>query len=103
MTEQAYLVLLALADAPRHGYAVIQAVRDLTDGDVRLGPGTLYGVLDRLVTAGWVTQDHDEVVSGRLRRYYALTPDGAAAARTETARLQALARRARVVLRPSTA
>ena len=47
MTEQAYLVLLALADGPRHGYGVVQAVVTLSDGRVRLGAGTLYGVLDR--------------------------------------------------------
>jgi hypothetical protein len=55
MTEQAYLVLLALADGPRHGYGVVQAVTALSDGRVRLGAGTLYGVLDRLVEAGYAT------------------------------------------------
>ena len=53
LTEQAYLVLLALADRPRHGYGVVQEVRDLSGGAVRLGAGTLYGILDRLVGAGY--------------------------------------------------
>jgi DNA-binding PadR family transcriptional regulator len=98
MTEQAYLVLVSLADGPRHGYGIVGAVRDLSDGVVRLGAGTLYGVLDRLSGAGFVVPDREEVVDGRLRRYYRLTEDGSAAAAAETARLQALARRARSAL-----
>ena len=98
MTQQAYLVLLALADRPRHGYAIVQEVLTLSDGEVRLGAGTLYGLLDRMLGEGLVAKDREEVVDGRLRRYYRLTPDGGSAATTETARLGALARRARTVL-----
>lgn len=99
LTEHAYLVLLALADGPRHGYGVVLAVRELSDGAVRLGPGTLYGLLDRLAGDGLVEPCGEEVVDGRLRRYYRLTEPGAAAAAAETARLRALARRAGAVLR----
>lgn len=99
MTEQGYLVLLSLAEQPRHGYGIVQAVADLSDGAVRVGPGTLYGLLDRMVGAGMVVADREEVVDGRLRRYYRLTEPGAVAVATETARLNALAVRARAVLR----
>ncbi|MFJ2518172.1 PadR family transcriptional regulator [Cellulosimicrobium cellulans] len=95
MTEQAYLVLLSLSAEPRHGYAVIQAVRELSDGRTRLGAGTLYGNLDRLVAAGLVEPTGEEVVDGRLRRYYRATDDGRRAARAETLRLAELAERAR--------
>jgi DNA-binding PadR family transcriptional regulator len=95
MTEQAYLVLLSLSTEPRHGYAVIQAVRELSDGRTRLGAGTLYGNLDRLVAAGLVEPTGEEVVDGRLRRYYRATDDGRRAARAETLRLAGLAERAR--------
>ena len=98
MTEPAYLVLLALADSPRHGYGIVQEVLALSDGAVKLGAGTLYGVLDRLVGAGQVLPDGDEVVDGRLRRYYRITDAGSAAAAAETERLAALARRARTAL-----
>lgn len=98
-THQAYLVLLALADGPRHGYGIVQEVLALSGGDVRLGAGTLYGVLDRLGVAGLVEDAGEEVVDGRLRRYYRLTADGGAAAAAETARLSALTSRARAVLR----
>lgn len=105
LTEQSYLVLLALADEPRHGYGIVQTVRDLSDGEVRLGAGTLYGVLDRLVAAGWAETAGEEVVDGRLRRYYRLTGQGREALAAHTARLAALADRAGRVLgtvRPAT-
>ncbi|OJV81187.1 MAG: PadR family transcriptional regulator [Cellulomonas sp. 73-92] len=98
MTEQAYLVLLALADGPRHGYGVVQAVVTLSDGRVRLGAGTLYGVLDRLVEAGYARVCGEEVVDGRLRRYYELTDEGGAAAAAHTRELAALAARAKRAL-----
>lgn len=98
MSEQAYLVMLALADEERHGYGVVQAVLALTDGRVRLGAGTLYGVLDRLVEAGYAEASGEVVVDGRARRYYRLTGAGLDAVQAETQRLADLARRARRVL-----
>ena len=64
-----------------HGYGVIQEVAALSDGRVTLRPGTLYGALDRLVEQGLVAADREEVVDGRLRRYYRLTDDGRRRAR----------------------
>ena len=98
MSEQSYLVMLALAEEPRHGYGVVQAVLTLSDGDVKLGAGTLYGILDRLVEVGYARASGEVVVDGRLRRYYTLTDDGLGALRKETARLRALAARAQRVL-----
>lgn len=98
MTEQTYLVLLALAGGPRHGYGIVRAVRDLSGDSVRLGAGTLYGVLDRLAAAGMVEPSGEEVVDGRLRRYYRITDAGTAAAGAEAARLAELARRGSAVL-----
>jgi len=98
MTEQAYLVLLSLAGQPRHGYGIVGAVLELSDGATKLGAGTLYGLLDRMSEAGLVEACGEEVVAGRLRRYYRLTDDGSAALVAETARLRALTHRARLVL-----
>jgi DNA-binding PadR family transcriptional regulator len=98
MTEQAYLILLALTPEPLHGYAVIQSVADLSDGATALGAGTLYGNLDRLTGAGLVEPAGEEVVDGRLRRYYRITDDGRHAAEQETARLRELAARAQQAL-----
>ncbi|QIK84548.1 PadR family transcriptional regulator [Sanguibacter sp. HDW7] len=98
MTSQAYLLLLALADGRQHGYGLAARVRELSDGDVRLGAGTLYGNLERLLGADLIADDGEEVADGRARRYYRLTDDGLRVARTETLRLAELAARGRRAL-----
>jgi DNA-binding PadR family transcriptional regulator len=77
MQEPTFLILTALASGPKHGYGVTQEVAELSDGTVKLRAGTLYGALDRLLEQQLVTVDRQEVVDGRLRRYYRLTPAGA--------------------------
>lgn len=98
MTQQAYLLLLALAGGRQHGYGLAGRVREISDGDVSLGAGTLYGNLERLLGAGLVADDGEEIADGRARRYYRLTDDGLRAARAETLRLAELAARGRAAL-----
>lgn len=88
-TEPVFLILTALIDKPRHGYGIVQEVRQITGGRVDLRVGTLYGALDRLAAEGLVEQDRDEIESGRLRRYYRLTNAGAQALATEANRMAA--------------
>jgi DNA-binding PadR family transcriptional regulator len=76
LREPTFLLLTALAAGRRHGYALIEDVTRLSGGQVVLRPGTLYAALDRLVEDGWVSVDGEEVVSGRLRRYFVLTDVG---------------------------
>ena len=83
LQEPTFLILAALAAQPLHGYGVIQEVAQLSGGRVTLRPGTLYGALDRLVEQGLVVADREEVVDGRLRRYYRLTDEGAAVLEAE--------------------
>ncbi|GGS32998.1 PadR family transcriptional regulator [Actinokineospora fastidiosa] len=99
MSEQAFLVVTALADEPMHGYAIVQAVEALSEGRVRLRVGTLYGVLDRLVADGLAERDREEVHQGRLRRYYRLTDAGVRALAAEVARMRSNVRAASAVLR----
>jgi DNA-binding PadR family transcriptional regulator len=94
MTEPAFFVLTALADAPRHGYGIVGEVAKLSNARVQLKIGTLYGVLDRLVGDGLIEPDHDEVYQGRLRRYYRLTQPGSRALAAEAERQAANARAA---------
>ncbi len=88
MREPTFLVLTALAEEPRHGYAVIADVAAMTGGRVRLRAGTLYAALDRLCAEGLIEVDREEVVQSRLRRYYRLTGAGEQSLATETARLR---------------
>jgi DNA-binding PadR family transcriptional regulator len=94
MREPTYLILVALGAGERHGYGITQDVAQLSEGQVNLGAGTLYGALDRLVDEGLVASTRTETVDGRLRRYYALTEQGGSAVRTETQRRLAVARAA---------
>lgn len=99
MTEQAFLVLTALAEGPCHGYGILGEVGELSEGRVRLKVGTLYGVLDRLVGEGLVEHDREEVANGRLRRYYRLTGAGRDALAEQARHQEATARAAQDRLR----
>jgi PadR family transcriptional regulator PadR len=76
MTGQAFFVLTALADGPRHGYGIVGEVAELSQGRVNLKIGSLYGVLERLAAGGLIEPDREEAHDGRLRRYYRLTEEG---------------------------
>lgn len=102
MTEPMFLTLTALVGEPRHGYGIVQEVERLSGGRTQLKIGTLYGVLDRLATEGLVVLDREEAENGRLRRYYRLTDDGAAALEQEAARLAENVRTATARLRART-
>ncbi|WP_338703995.1 PadR family transcriptional regulator (plasmid) [Streptomyces sp. Q6] len=95
MREPTLLLIAALADAPRHGYALIGEVARISGGRVTLRAGTLYGALDRLLHQGLVRVDREEVVDGRARRTYALTDAGRAALDVEVQRMEAITREAR--------
>ncbi|TCO65767.1 PadR family transcriptional regulator [Actinocrispum wychmicini] len=92
LTPAGFQVLLALAGGPAHGYAIMRFVEEVSDGTVRLGPGTLYRTLQRLVVDGMVVEvagDSEEPHDAR-RRYYELTAQGRTAAAEEAALLARL-------------
>jgi len=90
-------ILVALADGERHGYAIMQEVAARTGGAVRLGPGTLYGSIKRMLHDGLIEElderrdPHDD----ERRRYYRITPHGRRVAKEEVGQLATLVRRAR--------
>jgi len=88
MQETTFLILTALAQGPQHGYGIIQDVRRISGERVALRAGTLYGALERLDADGLIAMDREEVVDGRLRRYYRLTDEGTARLAEEARRLQ---------------
>ena len=87
MGEPTYFVLASLLDGPMRGYAIIQRAEHLSGGRVRLATGTLYTALDRLTTEGYVELVSEEIVNGRARRSYGLTPPGAGALRARAERM----------------
>jgi PadR family transcriptional regulator PadR len=99
MREPTFFVLASLADGRKHGYGIIKDADELSAGRVRLRVGTLYAALERLQAEGLVAAAGDEVVGGRLRRYFELTDAGTAALTTEADRQELNAKRARERLR----
>jgi DNA-binding PadR family transcriptional regulator len=89
MQEATFLILTALAGGNQHGYGIITDVERISDQRVRLRAGTLYTALERLRADRMVEVDREEIVDGRLRRYYRLTGVGQERLAAEAARLQA--------------
>jgi DNA-binding PadR family transcriptional regulator len=104
LSPHQFHILLALTDRDRHGYGLIQDIEHRTDGALRLGTGTLYTAIGRLVELGLIADagrpalsDADrpaQKAGDERRRYYRLLPLGRAVLRAETARLEALVRHA---------
>lgn len=93
LTPRVLHVLLALADGQLHGYGVILAVRDLTDGLIVLRTGTLYVLLRRLLTDHLISESADRPgpdEDDERRRYYALTNLGRQVLEAESRRLAAV-------------
>jgi DNA-binding PadR family transcriptional regulator len=101
MQEATFMILTALANGSQHGYGIIMDVQEISAGRVRLRAGTLYSALDRLRSAELIAVDREEIVEGRLRRYYQLTPAGTSRLAAEAARLQAAAATALTRLKPA--
>ena len=92
LTPAVFHILLALFGQERHGYDIMQQVKSDSQGAVKMGPGTLYGSLDRMIDAGLVAKGNTQ---DPRRIYYKLTALGQATLRAETERLSRLAAAAR--------
>jgi len=102
LTEPVFLVLLSLAQAPRHGYALLKDTETLSDGRVRLSTGTLYGVIHRLLERKWIERFETDDTS-RDKRPYRLTSLGRKFLQAELARMKQLTRAATTCLKPKEA
>lgn len=77
LTPAFFQILLSVANEPQHGYAIMLAVRDRTEGRVKLGPGSLYWAINRLVDAGLLDEvDPPPGQEGQRRRFYRLSKNG---------------------------
>ena len=93
LKQSTYCVLLALGDGELHGYAIMQAVAEMTAGRETILPGTLYAALARMMDEGLVEEREgpaEDTSGGPRRRYYRRTTFGKAVARAESERLRAL-------------
>ena len=98
LTPSAFQILLALADEDRHGLGIAEEIETRTEGELLIGPGSLYGTIKRLRAVGFIADaekapdpsDHDP-----RRRYYAITPSGREALTREARRMEVMLHTAR--------
>ncbi len=98
LTPAVFFILFALTDGEKHGYAIMQSVTQVSDGQFRMGPGTLYTTIQRLLDLGLIEEtesagsqsDHEN-----RRRYYKLTRTGKAVLTADLSRMESVVRLAR--------
>lgn len=98
LTPAVFHMLLALSDGERHGYGIMREIAARTHGKLRMGPGTLYGTIKRMLGDGLIEESGerpDPEMDDQRRRYYRLTPLGRRVAEAEARRLETLVRDAR--------
>jgi len=96
LTPVVFYVLLALADSEKHGYAIMQETSALSECKFRMGPGTLYTTLQRLLDLGLIGEvDRSRSAEDSRRRYYRLMGNGKSLLQAELARMESAVRLAR--------
>ena len=88
MSESYFYILLCLAKGENHGYGIMQMTESLSDGDVKIGSGTMYGATSNMMKKGWIREIMSDEPGQERRRLYQLTDTGREALRQEIARLQ---------------
>ena len=98
LSPSAFHIMLVLADGENHGYAIMREVAEHTQGRMRLGPGSLYGTIKRMLADGWIEESDerpDPQLDDERRRYYRLTGVGRKLVQAEAERLEHLVNVAR--------
>lgn len=91
LTPAVFHILLALADGEKHGYSIMKEVEKQTEGKIKMGPGTLYGSIKRLLAAGFIEEAEerpDPSLDDERRRYYRLSHAGQKVLSAESQRLE---------------
>ncbi len=98
----AFYILFALAGGDKHGYAIMQETRNLSDGSFSIGPASLYTTLQRVLESRWIKEVSAPEGADSRRRYYRLTRDGRAALNTELERMESVVKKSKSMrLRPA--
>lgn len=98
LTPAAFHILLALAGEEKHGYAIMQEVEEISESQVNIGPGTLYGTIKRLLNDDLIVESEerpDPEMDDQRRRYYRMTALGQKVLQAEAQRLARLVTQAR--------
>ena len=90
-----FFILFALATGEKHGYAIMQEARKLSDNRFRMGPATLYTTIQRLLESRWIEEADGPEDGDPRRRYYRLTKPGKSALNQEMERMEALVRKSK--------
>jgi DNA-binding PadR family transcriptional regulator len=99
LSQSVFHILLALADGEKHGYGIMLEIEQRTEGQVKLGPGTLYGAIKRLLAQGLIEEAGDFAdadLDDERRRYYRITDFGMRVTHAEAQRLENLVRQAQL-------
>ena len=88
LSEGYYYILLCLSKGDNHGYGLMQMAERLSDGEVKIGSGTMYGATGNMIKKGWIREIMSEEEGFERRRLYRLTPPGREALEREIARLR---------------
>jgi DNA-binding PadR family transcriptional regulator len=92
-----FFILLALATGEKHGYAIMQESKKLSDGRFAMGPATLYTNIQRLIASRWIKEVPGPEGSDSRRRYYRITANGNSVLSLELARMEAVVRKAKTM------
>lgn len=92
-----FFILFALATGDKHGYAIMQEARKLSDNSFQMGPATLYTTVQRLLDSHWIEEIPGPEDGDPRRRYYRLTKQGKSALHHEMARMEALVKRSKAL------
>ena len=92
LTETSFFIILSLATAPKHGYAIMKEVEAMSEKRVVLATGTLYSALRRMLEDGWIerVRDDNSQADNRERKLYQLTSHGRRVLEAEISRLRNL-------------
>lgn len=97
LAPASFFVLFALSEGDKHGYAIMQDVRSLSENQFDMGPATLYTNLQRLLDCSWVKDVPGPKGSDPRRRYYRITSEGSSALAAELSRMDAILRKSRAM------
>ena len=90
LTESYFYILLCLYEKPNHGYGIMQDAETLSDGNVKIGSGTMYGATSNMMKKGWIRETVSEDPSDKRKRLYELTSEGKLILEEEIRRLRYL-------------